>query len=189
MPRYFFHLRFGQRVLPDEEGIELENRAAARDEALAVVHDLTNPKVKDARQRWASWFLEVADERSGFFRTPIGHPALELVTPDRQAPGGAKPELRPVRAESALPEEAHAGGRTAEIVRQRAALHQRSAQLLKENHQLQSELLSLRLVTEALLARTQRLVSLAREPVAPLLAASATTIAQTGTLLSTVCLI
>jgi hypothetical protein len=61
--------------------------------------------------------------------------------------------------------------------------------LLKENHQLQSELLSLRLVTEALLVRTQRLVSLARGPVAPLLAASVMTTAQTGTLLSTVCLI
>ena len=186
MPRYFFHLRFGRRFLPDDEGIELRNRTAARDEALAVVRDLTN---KVGRQRWASWFLEVADDRSGFFRTLIGHPALELVTPDRHAPGEAEPGLRPVRAESALPEEAHAGGGTAEIVRQRAALHQRSAQLLKENHQLQSELLSLRLVTEALLVRTQRLVSLARGPVAPLLAASVMTTAQTGTLLSTVCLI
>jgi hypothetical protein len=100
MPRYFFHLSFGQRVSPDEEGVELRNRTAARDEALAVVRDLTNPKIKVGRQRWASWFLEVADERSGFLRTPIGHPALELVTPDRQAPGGAEPELRPVRAES-----------------------------------------------------------------------------------------
>src|SRR5262245_46320229 len=124
-----------------------------------------------------------------FFRTPIGHPALELVTPDRHAPGAAEPELRPVRAESALPDEADARGRTAEIIRQTAALHQRSAQLLKENHQLHSELLSLRVVTEALLVRTQRLVSLARgAAVALLLAASAMTTAQTGTLLSTVCL-
>ena len=95
MPRYFFHLRFGRRFLPDDEGIELRNRTAARDEALAVVRDLTN---KVGRQRWASWFLEVADDRSGFFRTPIGHPALELVTPDRHAPdpGSARrlPESR-----------------------------------------------------------------------------------------------
>ena len=60
MPRYFFHLRFGRRFLPDDEGIELRNRTAARDEALAVVRDLTNPKIKGGRQRWASWFLEVA---------------------------------------------------------------------------------------------------------------------------------
>ena len=42
MPRYFFHLRFGRRFLPDDEGIELRNRTAARDEALAVVRDLAN---------------------------------------------------------------------------------------------------------------------------------------------------
>src|SRR5215471_14155738 len=30
MPRYFFHLRFGQRVLPDEEGVELRNRSRER---------------------------------------------------------------------------------------------------------------------------------------------------------------
>ena len=30
MPLYFFHLNFGHRVLPDEEGVELPNRSAAR---------------------------------------------------------------------------------------------------------------------------------------------------------------
>jgi hypothetical protein len=37
MPLYFFHLNFGHRVLPDEEGVELPNRSAAREEALAAV--------------------------------------------------------------------------------------------------------------------------------------------------------
>src|SRR5215475_6948930 len=82
MPRYFFHLRFGQRVLPDEEGVELPNRSAARDEALAVVRDLANPETGRNSRRWASWFIEVADESGGFFRTPSGHPALELVPPN-----------------------------------------------------------------------------------------------------------
>jgi hypothetical protein len=86
MPRYFFHLRFGQRVVRDEEGIELPNRSAARDEEVAVVHDLANPEMGSNSKRWASWFLEVADEGGGFFRTPIGHPALEIVTPDSGAP-------------------------------------------------------------------------------------------------------
>src|SRR5437868_63954 len=45
MPRYFFHLSFGQRVVPDEEGVELPNRSAARDEALAVIRDLANPEI------------------------------------------------------------------------------------------------------------------------------------------------
>jgi len=42
MPLYFFHLNFGHRVLPDQEGIELPNRSAAREEALAVVRDLAD---------------------------------------------------------------------------------------------------------------------------------------------------
>jgi hypothetical protein len=61
-PRYFFHLTFGQRVVPDEDGVELPNRWAARDEALAVVRDLAKPEVGGSSRRWASWFLEVADE-------------------------------------------------------------------------------------------------------------------------------
>ncbi|TMJ40452.1 MAG: hypothetical protein E6G86_13145 [Alphaproteobacteria bacterium] len=84
MPRYFFHLSFGQRVVSDEDGFELPNRSAACTEAWAVVRELTNPEVSGGSRRWASWFLEVADESGGFFRTPIGHPALEVVT--REAP-------------------------------------------------------------------------------------------------------
>src|SRR5262245_65471407 len=97
MPRYFFNLRFGQRVLSDEEGVELSDRAAARDEALAVVQDLANPEVESARRRWASWFIEVAGERGGFFRARIGHAALELVPPDRHALGCALPSITPTR--------------------------------------------------------------------------------------------
>src|SRR5262245_59906854 len=73
--RYFFHLSFGDRLLPDEEGIELTSRAAARREALAVVRDLSS-RVAD---RWAGWFLQVADQHGQFLSLPIGHPALELV--------------------------------------------------------------------------------------------------------------
>ena len=45
MPHYFFHLSFGQRMVRDEEGVELPNRSAARDEAPAVVRDLVNPEI------------------------------------------------------------------------------------------------------------------------------------------------
>jgi Domain of unknown function (DUF6894) len=85
MPRYFFHLRSGRRLLQDEEGIELRDRTAARDEALAVVRDLANPDVEGTQRRWSNWLLEVADERGGFFRKHIGHPALELLTPDHHS--------------------------------------------------------------------------------------------------------
>ena len=87
MPRYFFHLSFGQRVVPDEEGVELPNRSAARDEALAVIRDLANPEIGGSTRRWASWFLEVADGEGGFFRNPIGYPAPDKPDPKVEAQG------------------------------------------------------------------------------------------------------
>jgi hypothetical protein len=97
MPRYFFHLSFGQRTVPDEEGVELPNRIAARDEALAVVRELVNPEHREHSRRWASWFLEVTDETGRFFRTPIGHPALELVTPETNARRLKQSDVQPLR--------------------------------------------------------------------------------------------
>src|SRR5262245_16724730 len=69
MPLYFFHLSFGDRSLPDDEGVELPNRSAAREEALAAVRDLSDPAVGGNPRRWASWFLQVAGER--LLRSPI----------------------------------------------------------------------------------------------------------------------
>src|SRR2546425_1081265 len=60
MPLYFFHLSFGHLIVPDDEGIELPNRSAARAEASAVIRDLSNPEVPGNSRRWASWFLQVA---------------------------------------------------------------------------------------------------------------------------------
>src|SRR5262245_31461718 len=131
MPRYFFHLSFGQRVVLDEEGVELPNRSAAREEAAAVVRDLATPEIDGTSRRWASWFIEVADEQGGFFRTPIGHPALEVVTrngPDRQAEG---PEFSPVRPAAKAHFDRDAAATTAQIIRQMAARRQLTEQLLR----------------------------------------------------------
>src|SRR5215471_3869958 len=97
MPLYFFHLSFGDRTVPDDEGVELPNRSAARAEALAVIRDLTNPEVAGNPRRWASWFLQVADQGGEFLRMPIGHPALEVVPPDTHEPRAERPELVPIR--------------------------------------------------------------------------------------------
>ena len=120
MPRYFFHLSFGQRVARDEEGFELPSRSAARDEALAVVRDLADPQIGGNPRRWASWFLEVADDRGVFFRTPIGHPALEIVKPDTDEPRAEEPTPTPAwpAATDFFPEEAAARSRTAGLVLQ-----------------------------------------------------------------------
>src|SRR5262249_58885933 len=79
MPCYFFHLAFGSREVPDGEGVELPDRSAARAEALAVIRDLSDRHTGGNPRRWAGWFLQVADEQGHFFRTPVGHPALEIV--------------------------------------------------------------------------------------------------------------
>src|SRR5262245_16234975 len=159
MPRYFFHLSFGQRTVPDEEGVELPNRTAARDEALAVVRDLANPEHRGNPRRWASWFLEVADETGSFFRTPIGHPALEVVSPQTNTRRVEQPDVEPLWPASKAPL-SHAG--TAEIVLQMAARRKMTVQLLKDNEQLRRELSSLHLASEGIRIRTNRLVSLAR---------------------------
>ena len=159
MPHYFFHLSFGQRTVPDEEGVELPNRTAARDEALAVVRDLINPDHPGHSRRWASWFLEVADETGRFFRTPIGHPALELVTPETNARHLKRSEVQPLRPAPIVPL-SHFG--TAEIVRQVAARREMTVQLLKDNQQLRRELSSMCLASAGTRVRADRLISLAR---------------------------
>src|SRR5215831_13757014 len=162
MPRYFFHLKFGQRFVPDEEGIDLPSRSAARDEALAAVRDLGNPQIGGNSRRWASWFLEVADEQGGFFRTPLGHPALELVTEDlleRRAE-----QLAPIPAAIRLaafapPDEAKA--QAAEIVREIRARHAHAAQLLEINQRLRNELWSICRASEVIRVNTRQVLSLA----------------------------
>ena len=97
MPLYYFHLSFGDRTVRDDEGAELPNRSAACAEALAVIRDLSNPEVAGNPRRWASWFLQVADEEGEFLRMPMGHPALEIVAPATGEPRAEQPELMPIR--------------------------------------------------------------------------------------------
>jgi len=135
MPRYFFHLSFGDRLLPDEEGIELASRSAARQEARAVVRELSG----SVANRWASWFLRVADRRGQFLSLPLGHPALELVSND----GPSSSTLTPSRETTEEPY----GRRRADLTERAAALfaealvlRRRTAELLERNRQLRVEL-------------------------------------------------
>ena len=145
MPLYYFHLSFGDRTVTDDEGVELPNRAAAREEALAVIRDLSNPEVAGNPRRWASWFLQVADEEGEFLRMPIGHPALEVVTPDgRQAEGEPSEDPTPFAATVTT--------RSAVLVQQMSAVRKHTEQLLQHNQQLRQELSSLCLASLARLA-------------------------------------
>ena len=160
MPLYFFHLSFGDRTVPDDEGVELPNRSAAREEAAAVIRDLSNPEVAGNPRRWASWFLQVADEGGEFLRMPIGHPALEVVSSDGQQLHTEVSELKPIRPAATV-----ATGqerRSAALVLQMSEVRRRTEQLIQRNQQLRHELSSVLAVSENVRVRARHLVAYAR---------------------------
>src|SRR5262249_30277121 len=126
MPRYFFHLSFGDRLLPDDEGVELPSRGAARQEAQAVVRELSSCE----GNRWASWFVRVADHRGQFLSVPIGRPALEVVSNDGPrsdaAPWQESPEATSDRTRAAA-----LAGRAAALFAEVMARRRRTAHLLE----------------------------------------------------------
>jgi hypothetical protein len=156
MPLYFFHLSFGQRVIPDEEGVKLPNRSAARDEALAAVRELGNRRSEGASRRWAGWFLQLADERGNFFRTPIGQPALDIVRPGFQLAtneASQHPQVQDTEARS---------GRATMLATELSERRQRMAELREQSRQLRHHISCLYLISEGLIIRTQLALERAR---------------------------
>lgn len=49
MTRYFFHIRDGEELIGDEEGVELRNEEAARGEADRAARDLLIDQIKQRR--------------------------------------------------------------------------------------------------------------------------------------------
>jgi hypothetical protein len=157
MPLYYFHLSFGERMAPDEEGVELPNRAAAHAEALAVIQDLADA---ENGRRWASWFLDVTDEQGSFLRLPIGYPALEVSPKDGRARRAASSFK--LGDPTVSPDPLRAGplrGRAAALVRERLAISQQTAALLEQNRQLRQELSSERSLSQQTRRRTRQLVA------------------------------
>ena len=141
MPLYYFNLNYGERIVPDEEGVELPNRAAAREEAFAVIRDLAD---RENGRRWASWFLDVTAELGAFLRLPIGYPALEVLPKDGRR---SRPAVSAFRLADPLPPlEAIPEGlpkdRPAALVREKLALRTRTAELLEQNRRLRQDLTS-----------------------------------------------
>jgi len=60
MPRYFFHLTDGNRMLDDPDGLELPGDAAAREEAALVANDL---KERLRPRDWTGWVVSIRDEQ------------------------------------------------------------------------------------------------------------------------------
>src|SRR5262245_11103138 len=160
MPHYFFHLAYGTRTVLDEEGIELPDRSAARAEALAAISELSDAPTGGNSRRWAGWFLQLADEQGQFFRTPIGHPALELATPQRSV---EEHSLNPASATSPARQGAtSASTQVAELVWQLSTRQQHAAQLLEHSRRLHHELSSLCAANERIRAHARELVAYAR---------------------------
>ena len=160
MPLYFFHLSFGDHTVPDDEGVELPDRPAAREEALAVIRDLADPEIVGNPRRWASWFLQVVDQEGEVLRMPIGHPALEVVTPDGRQAEAERSEEEPTRPATTIA--VRQGRRSLMLVQQMSAVRKRTEQLLQRNQQLRHELSTVCLASESITVRASRLVSLAR---------------------------
>jgi hypothetical protein len=165
MPHYFFHLSFAGRRLPDEDGLELVNPAAAREEGLAVVRDLSNPAIEGQPKRWAGWFIEVTDAQGEqLLQLPIGHPALQVVPRDGVFVRSAPPAGR--RAEWTAGENdrrpAPSAGSTMALVSQMLARRRRTAELLEANQRLREQLSSELLMGNKVKGLAQQLVVRAR---------------------------
>jgi len=162
MPHYFFHLCFGDRVLPDEEGTEFRDRAAAREEASAVIRELSDPVLKGNPRRWAGWFLQVTDEGGPFFRAPIGHPSLEVVTKGWR-PASKLPPAPQARAAQQLLQQQPSGRKVSAMVAQLlermteiTVLTEHSSRLLGEISQTARKCEEVCAQAQILVARAQR---------------------------------
>jgi len=62
MPRYYFHLTNGEKVLNNHTGISLPGDAAARDDALALARDLKHGAAMPGWD-WTGWFVAIIDEQ------------------------------------------------------------------------------------------------------------------------------
>jgi len=160
MPHYFFHLAFGDRLVPDEEGVELASRSEARGEAEAVIRELSAAQSVGNPRRWAGWFLQVADEKGQFLRLPIGHPALEIAAPRRLAQSAGSKSTQP--AASVPQVDLSPRSRPAGLVGGLSARQERAAQLLEHSRRLQHELSSLYATSMHLRQRACQLVAHAR---------------------------
>src|SRR5262245_47300684 len=165
MPRYFFHLSFGDRLLPDEEGVELASRWAARQEAQAVVRELAS----SVAGRWASWLLRVADEQGQFLTLPIGHPALELVSNDSSSSDRTVPSPQTVGEAPGRRRAAALTQRAAALFAEALVLRRRTAELLERNRRLRVELSAELRTNQVAGDRARQLIAYARSETSELI--------------------
>ncbi len=78
MPRYFFHIRDGWEVIPDEEGMEFPDRCLAEAEGYDSARDLA-AAAESGNRGVAAYAVEVTDEAGSVLRRikvePVYHAA------------------------------------------------------------------------------------------------------------------
>jgi hypothetical protein len=161
MPMFYFHLGLGDRILMDDEGIELASRAAARAEAHATIRELAATVIDPASGRPTSWFLRVADEQGSFLHLPVGRPALEVVSTQSEEPTPSEVPTQPAEAPPAAAAAALAAMLTA-LIAEALERHQHTARLMERNRQLRDALLSEFLASQRVRQQTTDLLAAAR---------------------------
>lgn len=81
MPRFFFHIRNSNGLTPDEEGRQLPDAAAAREEALRGIRSIVADEALDGRLDLRG-ALDVADESGEALFSIAFAEAFELRTGD-----------------------------------------------------------------------------------------------------------
>jgi hypothetical protein len=61
MPRFYFHVSTTEEVVPDEQGVELADLAAAHHCAVQIMYDtiLYDPEEQD----WRGWMIKITDAK------------------------------------------------------------------------------------------------------------------------------
>jgi hypothetical protein len=155
MPLFYFHLGLGNRILRDDEGTELDSRAAARAEAQAIVRELVPTAASCSSLYPSNWFLRVADADGQFLHLPIDRPALEVVT----AEPPPEPPPTPAAADVSAPGPT---SRAAQILARFLDRRRDTTALLRRNHQLRQELTSELQACHQIRRQTADLIAYAR---------------------------
>jgi len=78
MPRYYRHIRQGERLIEDPEGIERPDLDAARAEALGGIRDLLGEAVRRGKDDWLDDAIVLTDETG---RALMTIPFVEALPP------------------------------------------------------------------------------------------------------------
>ena len=62
MPRFYFNFVHGSDVFEDQEGVELADRSAAREQAILAARDVMRARFVRYGPDWSGWSVRVCDE-------------------------------------------------------------------------------------------------------------------------------